>query len=53
MASRRAGRFIALLLLAAPIAHGAEPPAKLVKQGNTWKIDTSKKVLLPLEFFFR
>lgn len=25
----------------------------LVKQGNTWKVDTSKKVQLPLEFFFR
>jgi hypothetical protein len=26
---------------------------KLVKVGSTWKIDTSKKVTVPLEFFFR
>lgn len=26
---------------------------RLVKAGNTWKIDTSSKVTLPLEFFFR
>lgn len=25
----------------------------LIKQGSTWKIDTSKKVNVPLEFFFR
>jgi len=26
---------------------------RLVKQGSTWKIDTDKKVLVPLEFFWR
>jgi hypothetical protein len=25
----------------------------LIKDGNTWKIDTSKTVRVPLEFFFR
>jgi hypothetical protein len=25
----------------------------LVKDGSTWKIDTSKTVRVPLEFFFR
>ena len=25
----------------------------LVKEGSTWKIDTSKTVRVPLEFFFR
>jgi len=25
----------------------------LVKEGSTWKVDTSKAVRVPLEFFFR
>ena len=25
----------------------------LLKEGSTWKIDTSKSVRVPLEFFFR
>ena len=28
-------------------------PLTLVKEGSTWKVDTSKSVRVPLEFFFR